>query len=512
MDRSGKLFRRRFYRKGAADGWSFISTGPVVPPPLPTFDTLTLANAGNADVFVTKYNQDGRINWATRMTGVGNDVGNAVTLDGSGNVYVTGQCGSNPLTIFNADGTTFGTLVGTGVTFVFIVKYNTSGIAQWATRLLGSGGTNGFGITLDSSGNVYVTGQYDSTFTIFNAGGGTFGTLANSGSSDVFIVKYNTSGIAQWATRVAGAGSDVGRSISIDSSGNVYATGSYASNPVTIFNADGTTFGTLANTGSNATFIVKYNTSGTAQWATRVAGGGSGCVGYSIYVDSSGNVYATGFYSLGSITIFNAGGGTFGTLTNNSGGQDAFIVKYNTSGIAQWATKVADEGGDLGNGISVDSSGNVYVTGQYAFSPVTIFNAGGGIFGTLANSGSNDAFIVKYNTSGIAQWATRVAGAGSDVGRSISIDSGGNAYVAGHYASNPVTIFNADGTTFGTLANSGSNDVLLVKYNTSGTAQWGTRMDGTGSDLGLGIAVVGSSFVVTGQYASNPLTLRSVGF
>ena len=342
-------------------------------------------------------------------------------------------------------------------------------------------------------------------------------TLANSGNDDVFVCGYTDAGRLRWAARIAGTSADVGYGISTDSSGNVYATGVYTSNPLTIYNAKGSVFGTLANAGGNDAFLVKYNASGVAQWATRIAGGASD-VGFGISVDVSGNVYVTGFYSSNPLTIYNANGGTFGTLANATGSDDVFVVKYNTSGIAQWATRLSGVGNDGGRGISTDSSGNVYVTGYYANAPLTVYNAPGtaSTIAPLANAGSNDVFVVKYNLLGIAQWATRLSSAGNDQGRAVSTD-GTNVYVTGFY-NNTLTLYNAPGGTGDssgiTLANLGGSDVFVVKYNTSGVAQWGARLTGAGvGDEGYGISVGNTGNVyLTGFYSSNPLTLRSVGF
>jgi hypothetical protein len=171
----------------------------------------------------------------------------------------------------------------------------------------------------------------------------------------------------------------------------------------------------------------------------------------------------TGYYNSSPVTIYNSDGSTFGNL-NSDGGSDTFIVKYNMSGFAQWATHIGGTINEGGNGISVDGSGNSYVTGYYNSSPVTIYNAGGSTFGSLVNSGSEDVFIVKYNTSGFTQWATRIGGTGTEIGYSISVDGSGNSYVTGVYTSSPVTIYNSDGTTFGTLSSSGGSGVFVVKY------------------------------------------------
>jgi hypothetical protein len=480
-------------------------------PSTPAVTTITLAGSGNStDGFVVKYNTSGTPQWATRIIGsLGTDAGNSISTDPNGNVYVTGQYASSPLTIYNSDTTTFGTLSNSGSDDAFVVKYNTSGTTQWATKISGFGSDLAWSISTDSNGNVYVTGSYTSTLTIYNSNGTTFGTLTvtNLNAEDVFVVKYNTSGTAQWATRIGGSGSDKGWAISTDPNGNVYVTGQYAANPVTIYNSDTTTFGTLTNSGSDDAFVVKYNTSGTAQWTTKIGGTGSE-IARAISTDSDGNIYLTGQYASGPVTIYNSDTTTFGTLSN-SGSNDVFIVKYNTSGTAQWATRLGGTGADVGYGIYSDSNGNVYVTGQYASSPVTIYNSDTTTFGTLSNSGSNDVFIVKYNTSGTTQWATRLGGSSSDSGYSITTDSNGNVYVTGPCGPNLVTIYNSDTTTFGTLTSAGLPDAFVVKYNTSGTAQWSKRIGGTSVDVGKSIITDSTGNVYfTGQFASSSITIN----
>ena len=483
--------------------------------------SLSLAKSGSFDTYIAKYNTSGDLQWAARIGGTGDDQSYSISTDTSGNVYVTGYYASNPVTIFNANGTSFGTLASVSSSIdVFIVKYNTSGVVQWTARIADIGDDRGYGISTDGSNNVYVTGFYTSNpVTIFNANGTSFGTLANAGLTDAFIVKYNTSGVVQWTARIGGTGDDPGYAITSDTSGNVYVTGYYASNPVTIFNANGTSFGTLANAGSADTFIVRYNTSGVVQWTARIAGTGAE-TGWGITTDTSGNVYLTGQYSTNPVTIFNANGTSFGTLAN-AGTSDACIVKYNTSGVVQWTARITGSNSDIGFDIASDSSGNVYVAGRYLSTPITIFNANGTSFGTLANAGSvgtADVFLVKYNTSGVVQWTARIGGTSDERPYGIGVDSSGNVYVFGNYESTTLTIFNANGTTFGTLTTPLNRRAFTVKYNTSGTAQWAARIGNTnaggtaGSDNSQGGAcdAAGNAYI-TGPYASNPLMLYSQG-
>ena len=539
----------------------------------------TLANAGTNDCFIVKYNTIGAAQWATHVGGTGGDIGYSIAVDSGSNVYVTGYYTSNPVTIYNSGGTTFGTLANAGSYNAFIVKYNTSGTAQWATRIGGTGLDFGQSIAVDSGLNVYVTGYYTpSPVTIYNSDGTSVGSFNSILASAGFTVKYNASGFYQWiytsvsganyaiavdsrsnvyvagststnqnqtcvlfedqsnnvlgsiptsnvvgqamiakftqpslwAARIGGSTSnDYGFGIAIDSGGNICVVGSYNSNPLTAYNADGSSFsGTLATTGTNShAFIVKYSTTGVVQWTSNIGGTNNNDYGKGIATDPGSNIYVTGYYASSPVTVFNAGGGTFGTLTN-SGSFDVFVVKYNSAGTAQWATRIAGTSADQGNAIAADYGSNVYVTGTYSSNPLTVYNFNGTTFGTLSLLGLNNCFIVKYNTTGTAQWSAIIGGTSADQGNSIATDSSGSVCVAGQYMSNPVTIYNASGTTFGTLSNSGSYDAFIVKYNTTGAAQWATRIAGSASDIGQAITVdTNLNVYVTGYYQSNPVTI-----
>jgi hypothetical protein len=420
----------------------------------------------------------------------------------------------NPLTAYNSNGTAFGTTLeysGLSLSDVCLVKYDTNGFVQWVTRVAGTGDDLSTCITTDSSG-IYISGQYTSNpLTAYNRDGSAFVTkLSRAGFYDAFIVKYNTNGFVQWVTRVAGTGYENVLGITTDSTG-IYVVGLYISDPLTAYNSDESAFVTKlsnANPGTSDAFIVKYNTNGFVQWVTRVAGAGAGGdYATSITMDSSG-FYVSGQYTSDPLTAYNSDGSPFVTTLSNAGSTDAFIVKYNTDGFVQWVTRVADTGGDSATSITMDSSG-FYVSGQYTSNPLRAYNSDGTAFGTiLSNTGSTDAFIVKYNTNGFVQWVTRVAGAGTgvDSATSITTDSSG-MYVTGRYTSNPLRAYNSDGTAFGTiLSHAGSGDAFIVKYNTNGFVQWVTRVAGTGDENVGGITTDSSGMYVTGRYTSNPLT------
>jgi hypothetical protein len=408
--------------------------------------SFTLGNSGQTDAFVVKYDSSGTPLWGRRLSGTSFDNAYSVSTDSSRNVIVAGQYISNPLSIFAANGTTVSfTLGSSGSGDVFVVKYDPNGTPLWARRMAGTGIDIAYSVSTDSSGNVIVAGYYSSgTLNIFAANGTTVSfTLSNSGINDVFVVKYDSSGTPLWARKMAGTGDDIARSVSTDSSGNIIVTGSYyASNPLNIFAADGTTVSfTLSNSGSYNSFVVKYNSSGTPLWARRI-GGTASDVSYSVSTDSNGNIVVAGLYTSNPVNIFAANGSTVSFTLSNSGSNDSFVVKYDSSGTPLWARKMAGTGDDIAYSVSTDLSGNIVVAGEYASNPLNIFAADGSTVSfTLSNSGSNDAFVVKYDSSGTPLLAKRIGGTGTDTANSVSVDSSGNIVATGYYSSTSLSFY-----------------------------------------------------------------------
>jgi uncharacterized delta-60 repeat protein len=308
--------------------------------------------AGNYDIFIAKYSTSGVIQWQRRLGGTSTDGGAGIAVDGSGNVYIAGYEYSQ--TAGNYD--------------VFIAKYNTSGVIQWQRSLGGTSTDYGQAIAVDGSGNVYVTGY----------------EVQTAGNYDVFIAKYNTSGVIQWQRRLGGTGADYGTSIAVDGSGNVYVTG----------------YETTQTAGSNDVFIAKYNTSGVIQWQRRL-GGTNNDRGSGIAVDGSGNVYVTGYeYS-------QSGGVNY----------DIFVAKYNTSGVIQWQRRVYSSTHDL-YGTSIVVNGTTFsVCGYYQSSPTHAYVAVGSnsfiaslpIDGT--KTGSSVTFSQVYATPVLQYAATTLTDA-----------------------------------------------------------------------------------------------------
>jgi len=361
-------------------------------------------NSGLEDLFVVKYNSSGVKQWTQQLGTSSDDRAYGVATDSSANVYVTG------FTTVGLDGNS-----NAGSWDLFVVKYNSSGTKQWTQQLGTSSWDRAWAVASDSSGNVYVAGD---------TRGGLDGN-SNAGEDDLFVVKYNSSGTKQWTQQLGTSSKDHAYGVATDSSANVYVTGN------TYGGLDGN-----SNAGNFDLFVVKYNSSGAKQW-TKQLGTSSHDYAHGVATDSSGNVYVTGY--------------TEGGLDGNTsaGGSDLFVVKYNSSGTKQWTKQLGSSIDDKARGVATDSSANVYVTGY----------TGGGLDGNT-NSGLEDLFVVKYNSSGTKQWTQQLGNDSQDYAYGVATDSSGNIYVAG------CTYGGLDGNSY-----AGSSDLFVVKYNSSGTKQ-----------------------------------------
>jgi hypothetical protein len=415
--------------------------------------------------------------------------GTDIVVDSQGNSYVTGHI--NGATTINFSPTISITTTSTVSSF-FLAKYDVSGNVLWVKKVdgLGSGSNKGWSagtnIALDVTGNIYVVGEFTNDVSF---GSTTLTTCTNTGvcagQTHDFLAKYSNSGDVIWVKKVgavSASGSGV-KGLAVDGLGNSYIIGIFS-------NLSPATFGSITlTTSSRSGFIAKYNTEGEALWAKKGEVTGTitptTSISYiSIYVDSSGNLYSTG-WSSGNSTTFD---GNIVSGTNQQGGY-IFTVKYNTEGNVVWARNMGNGGARPFNNY-VDNLDNVYISGELKH-----FTAKFGSY-SFTSSGDSDIFIVKYDASGNVIWAKKAGGTQPDgVNGGMKLDSQGNIYFAGNFSGT---------ASFGsiTLTSAQYGELYIAKYDNLGNAVWVKKSEsgnGGGGPECYGFDIGAGGYYVTGK-------------
>lgn len=336
---------------------------------------------GSNDAFLVKFDAaSGNRLWATYYGGTGYDLGNSVSADAAGNVYLAGWTGSSAGISSGGFQNTFGG--GTGD--AFLVKFDAvTGNRTWATYDGGSGDDRGFCVAVDATGNIYLSGGTGSSTGIASGG---FQNTYGGGAYDAFLTKVNAAGSLLWATYYGGSGTEFYYgTVAADAAGNVYLSGITGS-------AAGIASGGFQNTyggGLYDAFLVKFDAaSGNRIWATYYGGSGLDEF-YSIAIDASNNLYLAGWSA--STSGISAGGFQ---NTNNGGTYDAMLVKFDPLGNRMCATYYGGTGMEQGTAVALDGVGNVYVSGE-TDSPTSISSGG---FQNVYGGGTYDAFLVKFSS------------------------------------------------------------------------------------------------------------------
>src|SRR5262245_3487868 len=393
--------------------------------------------------------------WLTHIGGAGDDYGTALVVDDDGNSYLTG--------IF-AGAVDFGPyhLISEGDAESFVAKLDSNGTVQWAMRM-GGATTN---IARDGGGNLYAVGSIWTTAHI-----GPY-TLTPKGSDDIFVAKLDSNGTVQWAMSMGGPESDVGMGIVVGQQNEAYVTG-YFSRTASFGEHD------LMSKGQEDIFVAKLDSNnGTVQWAMRMGGPGFDYCQPSA-LDRLGNFYLAGSF---------AGTADFGPYDLTSAGfTNIFVAKLDSNGTVQWAMRMGGNGYARAQGIALDKTNNVYVSGDFSAA---------GDFGRyhLTPEGDSDVFVAKLNGNGNVRWAMRMGGNQPDAGYRIMTDGNGNAYAIGIL--NGLAHFGSY-----SLTSAGSWDIFFVKLNKNGDVQSAMRMGSSNIDQIYHVATDGSgNAYITGYY------------
>ena len=366
VDSSGNI-----YATGYFAGRTDFGQGELLSAVYPWINPATIS-----DIFLIKYSSTGLPIWTKRIGNISDDQASDIAVDTNSNVYIVGGVGNQ---VEFGDGVylTAGFYVD-----AFLAKYNSNGDLVWAKRFPGDRSEGAAAVDVYSSNNVVLTGAF-STFSsgVYPVSGcPALQEIHKNANGDGFLVKYNSVGSCIFAKRFGGFDGDQGMDVVTDSVGNIIVIGIF----VASVDFDGNNL-----TGDPTTrdvFVAKYSPSGQYLWSSRIGGTGEDN-GIGVAVDSSGNIYATGYFSQ-TISV-----GSQNLISN--GGRDIFLIKYNSNGNVLWAKSFGNVSNDQGSGINVDKNNDVEIIGYFS----NIVNFGSY---SLTSPGTNiaDVFVSKYDSNG----------------------------------------------------------------------------------------------------------------
>jgi hypothetical protein len=447
----------------------------------------------NQQQYMIKYGSDGLVKWITYFNNLVNI--NHIKFDASGNMRLAMSGGTFD---WSYTGGTYYYTTNPGPSNqntyqAWCASINTTtGALQWATAvvvnfpasgpLLYQGGAMATDLALDSSGNAYFCGfaghQYAAHNILWYTAGSTTiqKTISRGGGGwSAFISKVNSSGAFQWGAYAPSSSSAAFPStITLDPSGNPIMCGAFQGGTLTAYTSADVSFGTASNPYTWGGFLIKYNATGGGTSVTAYAPTSNTLQIDSATTDTSGNIFISGKEAVGST-------------------YRCFLRKYDSSFVVQWtAVQVSATAGSYAGvtQIRCDSAGNIVMVGAFQSSAITVQNADGSVFSVLTNTPENvalvdyrDVFIVKYNTSGVAQWTQRWGGERDDFPGGLDIDASNNIYLYVLYRSTNFTITNVNGTVIDRVLSTatvgestGASNLLLAKLNSAGSLLWRNNM------------------------------------
>ena len=363
---------------------------------------------------------------------------------------------------------------------------------QWAKGSAGNKVQQCIGVSTDESGNVYMAGNFNSSFFSFSNQ-----NISNSSIySNIFIVKSDSAGNLLWLKSSGGESSNVA-AFAADSDGNTYIAGYYNGS---------VRFDGMISISSypSSIFVAKLNAQGDPVWLQHLTDWEYGqtlninCLA----VDNHQNVYLGGGYSGGEFTI---GSYTFYTLNDT---ENCFIAKLDVSGSIKWVQTSGYSPGANGafTAMAVNNKDELYVAGSFRADSLEM---NGTIITNPGSPNTRDFFVLKCDTSGHTIWGAAAAGSFTQPPSGISVDREGNAYITGS--------FNSDTAKFGnsyvynsTPGADTNQDFYLVKYNSSGEVIWARGAGGNASDYGYSVATDGNKYVyVSGGFTSHEFSYGS---
>lgn len=408
-----------------------------------------------------------------------------VGVDASGNVVTGGNFGGS-IDIDPSSGTVNLSSNGAYDGFISIVNSGGNYVAGFA---IGSGTTDYLGdVAVSPAGDVFVTGRFTGTVDFDPGAGSTTLSSTDPTTYDVYIAKYTITGSLVWCKSFGAAGHEMGRSLTVDASGNVTAIGEFGG---TIDLNPGGGVNNVTSNGQSDVYVVKLDGSGNFVWGGSV-GGGSVDLASSVASDASGNIYFVGNFT-GAADLDPTGGNY--SLTS-SGDFDSFIIKLTPTGTLDWAESFGGVNGDAVGDICISPLSEVLVVGSYI--NAADLNPTGGMFAVTSN-GDREAYCLKVDTDGNFMWAKSFGGDVSDECKAVSCNSTGDVYMTGYF--NHTVDFDPNGGVQLLTSASGHVDGYVLKLTASGNFSSVNQLNGTSDMAGWAIMAKAGNLYSSGMFS-----------
>ena len=418
---------------------------------------------GSQDVVLSKYDSAGNLQWTKLLGSAGNANAYSLAIDANNNVIIAGSSTAN-LTVSG---------IANGNADTFVAKYDTNGNQQWVQQIptLAANGANS--VSVDASGNIYIGGQVNGTI-----GSG----QTDAGGQDAYVAKLDTNGNIQYEQQFGTSGTDAVQATAVDSSGNLY----------------------VASVQNGQAILSKYANGDATKppvWSEDLGalGAGGSIGGIAL---SNGKVYLSGTSSSSNLTS----GGTATVIGSPSGGLDAFVASFTDAGSSATAdtlTYVGTSGTDTAGNLTVDSAGNVYLSGTTT----------GTFSGQTRNvQGTQNAFVAQLSATGTINWAQQYGGAsGTSTGTSVVLDpTGASVLDALGLPRGTIDINQSVDLTSATTLRPG--DSFQIQITRNGTTSTQTITIATGETLQSLVDKVNNAMVFAGSasvtYASGGNALK----
>ena len=416
------------------------------------------------DAAILKFSPQGQRLWATCYGGNRTEYASSIAVDSQNSIFITGNTNSTNFPIQQLTASYWqDTLGGQDSLYdIFLLKFDSLGVRQWATYYGGSAHEEGNSIRIDNQDNVYMVGTTSSSNLPTQQLTGAYWQATYGGNNDFFILKFNNMGVRQWATYYGGTGIDANYNqtsncLAIDSQNNVYITGNTSTWGFPTQQLTGAYW--QAN-GTQDIVILKFNSQGVRQWATYY-GGTSEENGISLCIDIQDNLFITGYTSSANFPTQQFPGSYWQDTLGGS--YDMFILKFNNSGVREWATYYGGSSNDQGTTVFSDKKGSIYITG-FSQSDNFPLKQLAGEYWQSTFAGLKDAILLKFNNQGFLDWSTYYGTYAFDWGTSIANDNNNSVYFIGEWPANGAYTVNPGNGAYYDSSWNGDDDSYILKF------------------------------------------------